>query len=241
MYNNFFYITGNISNNAFGFSLRKNPKIYVPSLIEGSLDDVTIGENIVFEEFNEENTLISCKGLKNFVKILGNQLFQIKAPIYIFDNHNHAFAFWHWELLAKNLKSSCVLVHIDQHKDNREPASYLTPDEAQNPQNIFNYTNTELNVGNFIPPAIKTGLINEVIIIDSEYSLNNYIYQEKEKDLILDIDLDFFSKDMDYIDNQKKVTFIKNLLPKAKVITFATSPFFIEQEKAIYWLKKILE
>ena len=99
-----------------------------------------------------------------------------------------------------------------------------------------------MNVGNFIPPAQKTGLIGEIIFLDSEYGLQN-IQPEKIQagNMVLDIDLDFFAPASDYIGNDFKLSVIKKLIPKAAVITFATSPFFIDQNLAISWLKRIAE
>ncbi len=53
MYKTPFLITGNFGNNAFSFEKRKNPTIYVPSFIKGTLDDAQIGEHTVFEDFDE--------------------------------------------------------------------------------------------------------------------------------------------------------------------------------------------
>ena len=54
--------------------------------------------------------------------------------------------------------------------------------------------------------------------------------------MVLDLDLDFFSKDMDYIPFQKKKKIVKELIQKSKLITIATSPYFIELEDC----KKVL-
>ena len=55
----------------------------------------------------------------------------------------------------------------------------------------------------------------------------------------LDIDLDIFSKDMDYIPYDFRIDKIKKLIENAKVITIATSPYFIEQDYAIKVLKEL--
>ena len=169
-----FYIDKPIGNNIFSYEDRENKKIYVPKLIEGTLDDVSVGEEIVFNEIDEDIE-IKAKGLKNMIIYK----YQDK-DVYIFDNHNHAFYFWIKSLKKGNFTKGCKLVHVDQHKDTREPENY--------------------NV---------------------------------------DIDLDIFSKDMDYIPYDLKVSKIKDLIKKAKVITIASSPFFIEQDYAIKVLKEL--
>jgi hypothetical protein len=42
IYSSGFFITEPVSNNRLDYAVRKGPKIYVPDLIEGTLDDVKI-------------------------------------------------------------------------------------------------------------------------------------------------------------------------------------------------------
>jgi hypothetical protein len=92
-----------------------------------------------------------------------------------------------------------------------------------------------LNVGSFIKPALKHNIFSDLIIIDSSYGFDLDI----EGEFVLDIDLDIFSKDMDYIPYDLKLSKIQELIKKAKVITIASSPFFIDQEYAIKVLKEL--
>jgi hypothetical protein len=62
---------------------------------------------------------------------------------------------------------------------------------------------------------------------------------KKENTLILNIDLDFFAPELDYIDYQYKVSYIQEKACHAQFITIATSPFFIEQKRAIQALQDI--
>ncbi|MGP1411004.1 MAG: hypothetical protein ACTTKD_04145 [Peptoanaerobacter stomatis] len=106
----------------------------------------------------------------------------------------------------------------------------------------FLYTNYHLNVGNFIVPLINGGFIEDITIVDSLYSIDNiskelYNYNS----IVLDIDLDFFSKDMDYIDDELKIDAIAKCYERADVVTICTSPYFIEFERAEKYLYKILE
>lgn len=243
MYDQPFYITEKVSNNAFNFEKRTNRRIFVPQLKKGSIDDVHVGDEVVFEDFDDEGKLHTCPGLQAFIKTaLGG------APAYIFDNHNHAFAFWCLEKQHGNLQDGALLIHIDQHKDTRTPPGFISKEDAKDLQKVFKYTNTVLNVGNFIPAAEHIGLVNEIIFLDSEYSLKDMEERLKlpaekggipHKNVILDIDLDFFAPESDYIGNELKLKVIEKLIPKASVITFATSPYFIEQTRAIDWLHRI--
>ena len=45
-----FYIDKPYGNNVFSYEERENKKIFVPKLIEGNLEDVQVGDNIVFNE-----------------------------------------------------------------------------------------------------------------------------------------------------------------------------------------------
>lgn len=222
-----FYIDKPIGNNIFSYEERSNKKIYVPKLIEGTLDDVVVGNEVVFNEI-DENIEIKSKGLKNMVK------YNLKdKDVYIFDNHNHALYFWIKSFKLNNFNKGCKLVHIDQHKDMREPENYDV--DMDNIDDVFRYTNEVLNVGNFIQPALKHSIFSEVIIIDSSYGFNLDVQGE----FVLDIDLDIFSKDMEYISYDLRINKIKELIEKAKVITIASSPFFIDQEYAIKVLKEL--
>ena len=224
---NGFYIEKPMGNNIFSYDERENKKIYVPKLIEGTLDDVSVGEEIVFDEIDEAIE-IKAKGLKNMV------IYKYKdKDIYIFDNHNHAFYFWIKSLEKGNFTKGCKLVHVDQHKDTREPENYNV--NISNIDDVFRYTNEVLNVGSFIKPALHHNIFSDVIIIDSSYGFELDI----DGEFVLDIDLDIFSKDMDYIPYELKISKIKELIEKSKVITIASSPFFINQEYAIKVLKEL--
>ena len=222
-----FYIDKPTGNNIFSYEERSNKKIFVPKLIQGTLDDVLVGSEIVFNEIDEEIE-IKAKGLKNMVKFD----YQDK-DIYIFDNHNHAFYFWIKSLNKGSFTKGCKLVHVDQHKDTRVPENYEV--DVNNIDDVFRYTNEVLNVGSFIKPALEHNIFSELIIIDSSYGFDLEIYGE----FVLDIDLDIFSKDMDYIPYDLKLSKIQELIKKAKVITIASSPFFIDQEYAIKVLKEL--
>lgn len=232
-------------NNAFNYNERatQHPEPYLRVApvrfyenSEQALENLASGVTPAFEIWEEEQ-LKSFPGLRVFLMFPSPAN---AAPIFVFDNHNHAFFFWHWYSIQKQLPGKFTLIHVDQHKDTRMPANFLTQEEAQNEQTLQTYTNEILNVGNFIQPAIKTGVINEVNIVDSSTTLEDLIQQPLPDHYILDIDLDFFSPDLDYIDNSLKVKAIKKALTKASIVTVATSPYFIKDETAFNYLKKIL-
>ena len=67
-YKNPHILQENVGNNVFSYNLRGSKSLYIPSLREGTLDDVIMGDEIVFEE-QEDGILKSCKGLKNFIRL----------------------------------------------------------------------------------------------------------------------------------------------------------------------------
>ena len=72
-------------------------------------------------------------------------------------------------------------------------------------------------------------------IIDSSYTFDN----EYREPFVLDIDMDIFSKDMDYIQDELKIRKIREFAEKALFITIASSPFFIDQNVVIKKIKEI--
>ena len=57
--------------------------------------------------------------------------------------------------------------------------------------------------------------------------------------IILNIDLDFFEPELDFIDYDLKEKVILDAFEKSDFVTVCTSPFFIEQNLAIWIFKKI--
>ena len=106
-----FYIEEPVGNNVFSYDERTNKKIFVPKLIEGTLDDVSLGENIVFNEIDED-TEIKAIGLKNLVQ------YEVDGKVvYIFDNNvdDSAAALWRLHLPQAWVNGRFV-VHLQQYE-----------------------------------------------------------------------------------------------------------------------------
>jgi hypothetical protein len=58
--------------------------------------------------------------------------------------------------------------------------------------------------------------------------------------LVLDIDLDFWAPEMSIEKFSETVKKVKELISKSRVITIATSPYFIVQDLAINICKELL-
>ncbi len=253
MYSESFYIEEDVWNNAFSFDKRINKRLFVPSLkkIE-SFDEIKLWKEIVFEDFDFDWILQSCTGLENFYEIdwKGKQM-------YLFDNHNHALYFWYlacdnWIIWENNL-----LYHVDEHSDMRDPREYLLKPDSYDLEKVFNYTNfSRVNVGNYIIPAQKDWLISDIVQIRNEDNLLDYNtsplshlltgegvrgvgWASDGNNVILNLDLDFFQPDLDFIDYDLKKKVVLDIASKASLITVATSPFFINQTLALKVFKDL--
>lgn len=226
-----FYIEEPVGNNAFSFEARRHQRLYVPALVEGDLNSVTTGQEVVFSEVFEGEER-NCYGLKNFVYWPRQG-----KDIFIFDNHHHAFAFWSFGMMTEKISSGSALVHVDQHKDLRHPDRYLDKEfwKHSTLTKICSYANRELNVGNFVDPALKARMFRELILVDHQQAFS----QIPEGKSVADIDLDIFSPEMEYIPLSDKISFIRELITRSSFVTIATSPYFIEQGKALEILKEI--
>ena len=225
-YQNKQILTQKLGNNAFAWDARtakygQSPTLTIPAFINGMLDDVKIGTEIVFEEI-ENGTLRSCVGLEKFV--------QLSEHIVVFDNHNHALSFWIDAIKRGTIGPGCELIHIDEHSDLWNNDNHLDLERAiVDPKYAYEFTNLSCNVGNYILPAIESGLIGNIIRIENEYQIDAYMDYTPSENSILNLDLDIFAPELDHIPAEKKLKIIQNLLKKVKYVTIATSPYFIEQ------------
>jgi hypothetical protein len=227
-----FLISEPVGNNAFSFEKRKHKTLFVPPLKYGNLDELCISKDIVFSEI-KDGLECNLPGLASFL-----YLYKDNKHIFIFDNHNHAFFFWSFGFIKGYLKKPLGLVHVDQHTDMREPMYYLNfKDNGNVVDKVFDYTNNVLNVGNFIKPALALGFFDQVTQVNREDAFSS----EMPKEFVLDIDMDIFADEMKYISDHLKMEKIKFWFEKASWITIATSPFFMDQQKAIKLVKDILE
>ncbi len=227
-------------NNAFSYDIRKIKTLTIPSLIEWMLANVKIGDSIVFEEM-ENGILKSCKWLEHFIHLMPWSYPSI-WPITIFDNHNHALYFWLEAIRNGIIKPGFELIHIDEHSDLWDNENRIDKEKAiQSEVYAWEFTNLSCNVGNYIQPAVDAGIVGSMIRIENEYELDTYMRYIPHKNSVLNLDLDFFAPEMDFIDEEKKLKCIRNLLPKVRCVTIATSPYFIDQWLAIEKLDQIFK
>lgn len=183
MYKTPFYLTEPVGNNAFsydtpmGTGARSNKTLYVPSIIDGTIQDVKLGTEIVFEDANEKGILQSCTGLQNFVRMGWEGI-----PMIVFDNHNHALYFWYEARKLGIVGMKNTLVHIDEHSDLWENKNDLKIEMCHGTpllEKIFHFTNYSCNVGNYIQPARREGIIENVLRIEDTIGMEKYASYQK--------------------------------------------------------------
>ena len=223
-----FYLTWNFWNNCFSYSHANEHQLWVPFLKDVSYrqmqeNGVELGDISVFAEVNDEWKLQEYKWLESFYCFEKDWV-----VVYIFDNHNHAYAFWWREILKWTIKKGTYLLHIDQHSDMNENTFQL---ESETREDIVAFANRDCNVWNFIVPAIECWAISDVKQLRTEQWL--LCFNKPHTDYILDIDLDYWDEMMWISDVEWTLKKTRNLIQSAKVVTVATSPYFLNQEKAL--------
>lgn len=100
--------------------------------------------------------------------------------------------------------------------------------------------NTQTQIASFIKPALHGGLLKECVQIRSEAKLVEIIQNSKFKiqNYIVDIDLDFFVHETNV---SNKMNLLRQLISSAPVVTIATSPYFLDQHRAIELIHLLLD
>lgn len=244
MYNKWFFIESPVWNNEFSFDKRQNKKLFVPEIIEAkSFDEIKFQddlEKIAFEDFDFDDKLSTNYWLKNFYR------FQMWwKEVVLFDNHNHAFYFWYEARSRKIIWDKNILIHIDQHADTRDNDKIISKSDSKNLEKVFDFTNFVLNVWDYIIPAQKEGIIENIVQIRNTKNLEDYLQNFSNKKnnskIILNLDLDFFASELDFIDFELKKKVILDAFEKASYVTVCTSPFFVDQGLAVEKFKEIFK
>lgn len=231
-----------IGNNTFVYDERVNlfgkAQIIVPQLIEWTLDDVQPGDNIVFAEMID-GELQKFMGLDSLVCIDNDsQEGPVWKKVYVMDNHNHALYCWYREHLAWRIEKWLSLVHIDQHSDMNDPAGWIDGAKENDLEYIAQYVNEICTIADFIQPALAVGLISECLQVRTEYGLLDYKLSLPA--YILDIDIDFWAPEMGIEEFGRTIQKTRELIAGASVVTIATSPCFMEQNRAVEIVKLLV-
>jgi UPF0489 domain len=122
------------------------------------------------------------------------------------------------------------LIHIDEHSDLWDnPHDFDISTGIIDPSSMYHFVNDLCNVGNYIQPALRNGLIKKMIRIENEYQIDEYMNYTSPKNSIFNLDLDIFAPELDFIPDYKKINITKHLIKCNKYVTIGTSPYFINQ------------
>ncbi len=162
-------------------------------------------------------------------------------PMRVFDNHNHALYFWHEARERLIVGPKNTLIHIDEHSDLWDNVNDIQKESTL--EDIFHFTNYQCNVGNYIQPALREGIVERVLRIEDTIGMEKYASYQKREDesIILNLDLDFFARELDYIPFEDKKRTILHFARLSRLITVATSPFFIDQTRAIQMFQRVFD
>lgn len=89
-------------------------------------------------------------------------------PVYVFDEHNEAYYYWHKAKYEGYINEPLDLYHIDAHSDMMKSDSVHTsiyfPNDSQLDYLEYykNLAKNEFNIGNFIIPAVLNGLVKNI-------------------------------------------------------------------------------
>lgn len=255
MYENPRIISTPISNNRLNYDERTNKTIVVPSLIEGFLADVEVGERVAIE-CEVDGKIMAGKWLKNFI-FLKNA----RVPTWIMDNHNHAFAFWHEALSKWYIHAGSLLVHIDQHTDlatpnlekreeikdekdglwNNNPPFWTLHFELWTLEEIEDYTNTVLTIADFIVPALANWLISEALMVTGEnmHTTQSFVWEKNKEKRIKNKDGSLIKKSS----SLSPLTF--DLFPPRSIVVDIDLDYFAQgfdeeicMETVKYWIER---
>jgi hypothetical protein len=237
-------------NNAFAYEKRKEiesePWLRIPECKTiNSIEEITLWNESVFCESDTTWSVKFFRGLES-VYLLENP----NHPIYIFDNHNYALYFRAMQRKNDVYNTSPQLwllphvIHIDQHSDLwPTPTNTPLPDFVScTDEQCFDYVVRTCNVGNFINPALDAGIIWSCNWIKNQYGLESFFERWDVCNATLqrlDIDLDFWAPGMG-TDLEKTIPLVRRLMSEASLITIATSPYFLEQDRALQLLHLLI-
>jgi len=268
------YISTPLGPNATDFEARKNKSAWpdnvgygilrIPPMIVWTLDDVYLSDRGFAYEMLDDRIpwgIRRERWLANLVEIKDNRGViatkeaihnEQKKVIYIIDNHHHAFYCRYKSYHDGILPRWSTLIHIDQHSDLNELSlrgtkQSIVINRNSTTKEVATYTNTILDIGSFIIPALDSGIISDQIQVRSEYALSQFstTFDDLQQywTIIVNIDLDFRAPEMSIEHYAQTIKKVRQLIAshQVKCITIATSPAFIDQDRALEVLRDIMD
>lgn len=188
------------------------------------------------------------------------------TPVYIFDDHNHAFFAWREALEEGRIERGAYLMHFDEHDDAVVPYDPLQIKIAGEFPSLQEAADLARNydINAFIAPAIQMGIVNEFMWIDPNHQgithaparsamgggqvishthmgIDDLSANQYSSKPIIDIDLDYFAHIEPGSDREAKdIAMMRFYMAQAGVVSIATSPGYIDQERAIDLVRRLL-
>jgi len=247
-----------LGNNIFSYSQRESLwsdcSLVISNTIEiSSLDQVQLGDFVVFEEIDHLDKLCSNTWLAHTYILTPEHKRRAEitslrksSAIIITDNHNHILPH-RLEFISQSDIPKAQLIHIDQHSDLWPNSNTLNTSQIHKPQYRRNFAHLECNIGNFITPCVDSWLITHMTQVRTEYTLNELANHPTSSEFIswnqttiLDIDLDFRAPEMWITNIERSMSQVRSLMDHADLITIASSPYFIDQKLALDLLHQLL-
>lgn len=127
----------------------RNKSLSIPQLRRGGINEVRYST----QYWAIVSSSLGHRGLENYIRanIEGSN-----TPLYVVDNHQHAFFAWCEAILEGAVDEETILLHFDEHPDNVSHSYMVATD---NLTDVYNFT-CSLWEANFIYPAIYKGLVN---------------------------------------------------------------------------------
>jgi hypothetical protein len=238
------FLDPGVGNNGFSMDVKgARDSLWITPMKIGSLEDLKMGKRVVFQDFEPSYApeggasevryeWVESVGLQYSILCL-----DYDVPVYVVDNHNCVFYCWAENAKCKIKKEKMTLVHMDAHFDDKSPPNFDV--DLHDLEDVFRYTNEVLQIATYIQPAVELGLFSEVVhMVESRHFENP---PDILGDVVLNIDLDVFCDEMSHVSYHQKVSVMKKYLPQTKLITFATSPSFIGQKKAIEVCRRVVK
>jgi len=196
------------------------------------------------------DTKIASSSLQSSSQWRELEFFPGNISVYVMDNHNHALYCWYREYLAWRIAKWLPLIHIDQHSDMKDPIWWIDMDREHDLNYIAIYTNEVCTIADFIQPALHSWLVGSCQQIRTEngllgFSLDTWIASllyswQWRSGYILDIDIDFWATEMGIVEFDRTIKKMRQLIAGASMVTIATSPCFIDQERAVEIVRLLL-
>lgn len=185
------------------------------------------------------------------------------VPVYIFDDHNHAFFAWLEALNEGRIDKKSILYHYDDHSDGNK-VSYIP--QKHDLKTMAQFAQS-LEFDSFVHPAMELNVVDQVYWISyRKWERKKFEDEENHwgialtevpspiaeqefnpasldpQKTIVDIDLDYF-QDIDIDSNifNEEIEHLRRMMNSAGVVTIATSPGIMDQQKALNILRILFD